>query len=324
MTTSDITPAGQAAPAALTAPVAVLGATGAQGGPVVEALLAAGRPVRAVARSADKLAHLAARGIDTRAVDLADTAALTQAFEGVSGVFAHLPFLPVPELIQAWSRSLDQALSHARVPLTVFTLSGPPSSRPIGVASFDTKALAKAVLSRSSAPIVAFEPMGYLGNLSAFFSAPAVVHADELRYPLPAEHRQAWISVEDQAALAVAALTRPELVQRGGLVGKWLRIGQRLTGPELADGIGQARGSTVRYVPLDPDDFGRSLAPVMGPELGAALAADYRAVSSRPAELDLDADTTAAHTHLDVPPSNVADWARTQDWEAAAAVLGAP
>jgi uncharacterized protein YbjT (DUF2867 family) len=243
-------------------------------------------------------------------------------------VFAHLPFLPVPELIEAWSRALVKALAVAGGPPTVFTLSGPPATQPIGVASFDTKALAKTIVSAASTPILGLEPMGYLGNLSAFFSAPAVVRAGELRYPLPAGHRQAWISVEDQAALAVAALTRPDTVGAGpggsddlaGLAGQWLRIGQQLTGPELADGIGEALGRTVHYVPLDPEEFGRSLTPVMGPELGAALAADYRAIASRPPELDLDADASTAHLILGVPPTPVADWARTQDWEAAAAL----
>jgi uncharacterized protein YbjT (DUF2867 family) len=53
------------------APIAVFGATGAQGGPVAQALLEAGRPVRAVAHTESKLAGLAARGAQTVAVDLA-------------------------------------------------------------------------------------------------------------------------------------------------------------------------------------------------------------------------------------------------------------
>lgn len=299
-------------------PVAVLGATGAQGAPVVEVLLAAGTPVRALARTPARLAALAARGVDVRPVDLADAGALTDALRGVSGVFAHLPFVPVPALMEAWSRSLVQALTAARVPVTVFTLSGPASATPVGIASFDTKAQAKQILSGSPVPVVGLEPVGYLGNLSAPFTAPAVVHADELRYPLPAGHRQPWISVEDQAALALAALGRPDLA------GSWLRIGQQLTGPELADGIGAARGRRVTYVPLDPDEFGRLLAGLMGPELGAAVAADYRALGSRSGELGLDADTGRAYAELGVSPTPVARWAGTQDWEASAAVVGAP
>jgi uncharacterized protein YbjT (DUF2867 family) len=197
-------------------------------------------------------------------------------------------------------------------------LSGPPSATPIGVPSFDTKALAKRILVDAGVPLVGLEPTGYLGNLSAFFSAPSVVNADELRYPLPATHRQPWISVEDQAAIAVAALERPDLR------GRWFRIGQQLTGPEIAEAVGQARGRPVRYVPLDPEEFGRSLAPVMGEPIGAALAADYRALGERRSELALDTDTHEIQRELGLAATPVVDWARNQDWEAAAAVVSAP
>ena len=52
-------------------PIAVLGATGQQGGAVVDALLAAGRPVRAVVRTpgSPKAAALAARGVEVVAGD---------------------------------------------------------------------------------------------------------------------------------------------------------------------------------------------------------------------------------------------------------------
>lgn len=299
-------------------PVAVFGATGAQGGPVVQALLAAGRPVRALGHTADKLVALRDQGAETAVVDLADRASVARAVEGVSGVFAHLPFIPVPELIRAQSTALAAGLADAQVPLTVFTLSGPPSTTPLGVPSFDTKAIAKQVLSDSGVPLVGFEPMGYLGNLSTFFSAPSVVYRNELRYPLAADHRQAWISTEDQAALALAALARPDLA------GRWLRVGEQYTGPQLAAGIGEGLGRTIEYVPLDPAVFGRSLAPVMGEMVARLLADDYAMLNSRPAALHLDADTTAARDLLGVPATSLADWARGQDWQGSAAILGAP
>jgi uncharacterized protein YbjT (DUF2867 family) len=299
-------------------PIAVFGATGAQGGPVVQALLKEGRPVRAVGRDTERLSALAERGAEVVSIDLDNQDSVRRALTGVSGAFLHLPFLPVHEIIEGWSRALAAALVDEQVPLAVFTLSGPPSTSPVGVASFDTKALAKGILSDADARIVAFEPTGYLGNLSAFFSAPSIVHENELRYPLPADHRQPWISVEDQAALVVAALDRPDLA------GRWFRIGEQLTGPELATGIGDGLGRPVRYVALDPDAFGRSLAPVMGEEIGAALAHDYRMLGSRPAELALETDTTEIRELLGVQATPVAEWARTQDWKAAAAVLGTP
>lgn len=298
--------------------IAVFGATGAQGGPVARALLEAGRPVRAIGRTESKLAELAAQGVQTVAIDLADPAAVARALDGVAAAFVHLPFLPVPEVVRAHATAVAEGLLGADVPMAVFTLSGPPSATPVSVASFDTKALAKRILSDSGARLLAFEPTGYLGNLAAFFSAPSVVYRDELRYPLPASHRQPWISVEDQAALAIAGLERPDLA------GRWLRIGEKFTGPELADGLTAGLGRPITYVPIDPDEFGASLAPVMGPELGAALAEDYSMLGSRAEALDLDADTSEVRELLGVEPTPLQVWARAQDWQSAAAILGAP
>jgi NAD(P)H dehydrogenase (quinone) len=301
----------------LTQPIAVFGATGAQGSPVARALLDAGRPVRAIARTLARLVPLAAQGAEVVAVDLADTDAVRHALDGVAGAFVYLPWIPVPEIVQAQTIAIATGLIDASVPLAVFTLSAQAPTAPIGVAAFDTRLLAKNILSESGASFVGFEPGSYLDNLCAPFSAPSVVYHDELRYALPADLRQAWISTQDQAALAIAALARPDLA------GRWFRIGEQLTGPELAAGISAARGRDVRYVPLAPEVFEQSLIPVVSAEIAAALAANYRVLGSRPPALQLDQDTQVIRRELGVLATPVAEWARTQDWEAAASALGA-
>lgn len=297
-------------------PIAVFGAAGAQGGPVARALLDAGRPVRAIVRDPARAAALAERGAEVVVADLADATALRQALTGVVGAFVHLPVILIDAVVRAQAGAVAAALQAAEVPLTVFTLSGVAPATPVGMASFDTKAIARRILSGAGVPLVGLEPSGYLGNLSAPFSAPGVVYHDELRYPLPAGHRQPWISTEDQAALAIAALARPDLA------GRWFRIGEQLTGPELAAGIGEARGRQVRYVPLEPEAFGRALAPFIGEEIAAAVAADYGMLSGNPPSLALDSDTTALRRALGIPATAVAAWASTQDWDAAAAMGG--
>ena len=310
-------------------PIAVLGATGAQGGPVARALLAAGRPVRAIARSPEKLAELAAdvrlhsadeaTRLETAPVDLVDTDGLRRALEGVSGAFAHLPFVPIAEVVEAQSRSLARALVAAEVPLTVFTLSGPtPTSGPTGVASFDTKAIAEQVMRTSGAPVITLTPLTYLANLSAPFTAPWVLDAGELRYPLPAAHRQRWVSVEDQAALAVAALRRPDLA------GRTFAIGEPRSGPELAAGISAGLGRPIHYVPITPRQFAdTAIAPLMGPELAEALAHDYALIGRGAPGIELAGDADAIVRELGVPYTGIAEWARSQDWEGAARIYRA-
>lgn len=71
-------------------PILVTGATGKQGGAVVNALLAEGRPVRALTRNPDSVAAraLAARGVEVLQGDYDDVASLDAALAGVEGVFS--------------------------------------------------------------------------------------------------------------------------------------------------------------------------------------------------------------------------------------------
>lgn len=71
-------------------PILVTGATGAQGGGVVMALLRAGRPVRALVRDpgTESAKALAVQGVDLVRGDFTDIATLDAALEGVGGVFS--------------------------------------------------------------------------------------------------------------------------------------------------------------------------------------------------------------------------------------------
>ncbi len=137
-------------------PIAVFGATGAQGEPVVQALLDAGRPVRAIARTEAHLQSLAGRGVQVAVADFAEPETLQRALEGVSGAFVHLPFIPVVEVIEAYARSVVNALAAAHVPLTVFTLIGPAPTSPTGSGSFDSKAPPERIFRAVSTPVVMF------------------------------------------------------------------------------------------------------------------------------------------------------------------------
>lgn len=71
--------------------VTILGATGKTGGTAAEQLLAAGVKVKAVGRSADKLAALKKRGAQAIAADTADAAALTEALRGSDAAYLMIP-----------------------------------------------------------------------------------------------------------------------------------------------------------------------------------------------------------------------------------------
>jgi uncharacterized protein YbjT (DUF2867 family) len=115
--------------------VTVLGATGKTGGMVAERLLAAGVKVKAVARSADKLAALKKRGADTVAADLTDAAALTDALRGSDAAYLMIPGdYHKPDLLGQYARageSITRAVRDAGVRRAVF-LSSLGADQPSG------------------------------------------------------------------------------------------------------------------------------------------------------------------------------------------------
>ena len=105
---------------------AITGITGNVGGAMARALLAAGQPVRAVLRDAEKGRAWAALGCEVREARFEDAASLSAAFSGAAGVFVLPPseFDPAPGFpeARALNAALFTALSAAR-PARVVCLS---------------------------------------------------------------------------------------------------------------------------------------------------------------------------------------------------------
>jgi len=92
---------------------AVIGASGNTGRRVVEGLLAHGKPVRAIARDAARLAPLAEKGATIHAGSILDSTFLTQAFRDVTAVYAMMPpDLSVPD-VRAYYGRIGEAIVTA-------------------------------------------------------------------------------------------------------------------------------------------------------------------------------------------------------------------
>jgi uncharacterized protein YbjT (DUF2867 family) len=112
----------------------VFGATGHVGGVIADRLLAAGRKVRAVARSADRLAPLAQRGAEVVAGDVADPGLIQRATAGAQAAFLLLPpyFGPGVRAFQdRVAAAYAEALQANRVSYSV-TLSSIGADKPSG------------------------------------------------------------------------------------------------------------------------------------------------------------------------------------------------
>ena len=107
--------------------IAVMNASGRTGQRIAQNLLAAGRRVVALGRSADKLEGLRTQGADVCAGDPAHAAYLTAAFEGVHTVYGLLPYdLTAPGYLDSQRRlgeAMAQAVREAGVRRVVFLSS---------------------------------------------------------------------------------------------------------------------------------------------------------------------------------------------------------
>src|SRR5262249_9275360 len=100
--------------------ITVVGATGGTGSVVARTLLSAGMQVRAISRSAHRLAPLTAMGAEPAVVEsVLDRAAMTRAFEGARAVYTMAPPTRASVSYDAIDRILARAVSSAGEPYVV-------------------------------------------------------------------------------------------------------------------------------------------------------------------------------------------------------------
>jgi len=282
---------------------AIFGATGAQGSPVVKEALAKGHTVRAIARDAAKIASHHPDAIAV-AADLSDEDAVAKALEGVDAAFLHFPMPSGPDDSQNWAAAFFSAAHKVNLPLLVYVTGGPSGDRfPSSVIVDATTQGMNAVLG-SGVPSIVLQSAVYLENLQPEIFLPDLRSKGRLDYPpIPQGLKMQWTSHKDQATLAVAALSRPDLA------GNAFEIGspQALTGADLAELIQVWVGRDVTFDPMTPDEFGTRVGDAIGsPGATFALGDLYGAIAKLNGE-DMAVDTDALETMFNVKLTAVAD-----------------
>ncbi|GBC97277.1 NAD(P)H azoreductase [bacterium HR16] len=252
--------------------IAVIGATGAQGGGLVRAILSdpdGGFVARAITRdvNSDKARALVTQGVEVVAADLDDEASLERAFAGAYGAFcvtfywAH--FSPGKELAHAtamaraakraglrhviWSTLEDTRrwvpLDDDRMP----TLMGKYK-----VPHFDAKGEADHVFRDLGVPTTFLLTSFYWDNLIHFGMGPKRGPDGKLAFTLPmGDKKLPGIAAEDIGRCALGIFKKgPELI------GKTIGIaGEHLTGAQMAAALTKALGEEVRYNAVTPEVY---------------------------------------------------------------------
>ncbi len=255
--------------------IAVFGATGAQGGGLVRAILRdpqGGFAVRAITRDAnsEKARALEKLGAEVVAADVDNPESMKKAFQGAYGAYcvtffwAH--FSPEKEMAEAqamaaaamsaglkhviWSTLEDtrkwSPLSDSRIP----TLHGKYK-----VPHFDGKGESDHFFTDAGVPTTFLLTSFYWDNFIGFGMGPQKGPDGKLAITLPmGDKKLPGIAAEDIGKCAYG------IFKRGGeFIGKTVAItGENLTGTQMAAGFAELLGQEVRYNAISPEVY-RSL-----------------------------------------------------------------
>lgn len=252
--------------------IAVVGATGAQGGGLVNAILedpAGEFAVRALTRNPDspKARELAARGVEVVAADLDDVASLERAFARAYGVFGVTNFWehfsPEKELEQA--RNMAQAAKSVGVRHFVWsTLEDTRQFLPLEsdqmptlmgkykVPHFDAKGEADSIFRELGVPTTFLLTSFYWDNFIHFGMQPQPGPDGTLTITFPMDDAKLpGIAAEDIGRSAYGIFKSGDR-----FIGQTVGIaGDSLTGAEMAAALGRALGRPIRFYPISPDAF---------------------------------------------------------------------
>ena len=252
--------------------IAVVGATGAQGGGLVRAILndeSSPFAVRALTRNpdSDKAKELQKLGAEVVAADVEDAASVTKAFEGAHGAFCVTffweHFSPEKELNHA--RAMAQAAKTAGVKHVIWsTLEDTRKWVPLDdnrmptlmdkfkVPHFDSKGEANQVFTDAGVPTTFLLTSFYWDNMIYFGMGPKKGPEGQLAITLPMDDKELpGIAAEDIGKCAYGIFKKGE-----DYIGKTVGIaGEHLTGAQMAASLSDALGQSVQYNAVEPEVY---------------------------------------------------------------------
>jgi hypothetical protein len=254
-----------------------------RGSPVAALLTALGHRVRPATRASG--------------ADLLDPASLAAAYDGADAVVLQLP-LVYDERALEMAANAARAAERAGVGHLVVNASGPLRPEPIGVPFVDARHIA----ARADVPhITVLQPLTYMENLVAPWSADALLREGIVRYPMPAERPLYWVAMADVAGAIRTAI-------ESGVAGSFLLPGQAATGDDVGAALGRALGRPVRWEAISPEVFGEDARPYLGDHAAYGTAAVYQMLNAQPP--GPAPDPGPAREALGWAPRDLETWAR--------------
>eukprot|EP00027_Filamoeba_sp_ATCC50430_P019006 CAMPEP_0168567258 /NCGR_PEP_ID=MMETSP0413-20121227/14904_1 /TAXON_ID=136452 /ORGANISM="Filamoeba nolandi, Strain NC-AS-23-1" /LENGTH=295 /DNA_ID=CAMNT_0008599427 /DNA_START=46 /DNA_END=933 /DNA_ORIENTATION=- len=249
--------------------VVVLGATGAQGGSVVEALLSEGKyKIRAVTRNpeSDKAKQLSSKGVEVVAGDLFHTDSLNKAFQGAWAVFAVTNFWDPAQMGKEFElgKGIADVAKETKVEYLIW--SSLPNADEISKGKYHVPHLThksqvedyiKKIGLKGIFPAVAF----YYQNFSTFFPPKKDEQGNlVISLPFPEDGMLTGIDVQETGLAVAGILKNPEQ-----WVGKFIPLwGTHAPLSEYLKQFTEVNGKPVKFVQLPSNALGEELGHMFG------------------------------------------------------------
>jgi len=272
-------------------PVLVTGATGRVGRLVVDELIAAGVPVRALTRRSDGAARLPPKA-DVVVGDLTVPESLDAALRGVGAVFLVWTAPPatapaVVERLATYARRVVFLSAPHQTPHPFFQQPNPMAELYAGI---------ERLMAAAGLASTVVRP-GVFASNALFWWAPAIRGDTPVRWPYGAAETA---PVDERDVAAVAART---LSEEGYAGGDFVLTGpESLSQAEQVSIIGDVLGRRIKFEELSPDQFRSEAEGWPRPAVDMLLAA-WAATMGRPAFL-----TSTVFDILGAQPRSFRQW----------------
>lgn len=247
--------------------IAVTGATGNIGKPVVEGLIKRGYAPRVVVRKRETNADWDAAGVEQRIADLSDADSLTEAFKGADRVFSVSPLL---ENFIALGKATIEAARRADVKHIVrSSAQGASVDAPIQMGRWHGEI--ERAIEDSHLQWTFVQPASFFQNYLGY--ADAIKTQNEFYLPL-GDGRLSLVDVRDIAAVAVAALAED------GHAGKRYAVtgGESLSNDDIAREFSEVLGREIKYVDVPEDAANETMRQAGTPDWMVKMVAELASV----------------------------------------------
>jgi uncharacterized protein YbjT (DUF2867 family) len=273
--------------------ILVTGATGKQGGALIDNLAGQGFTLRAMTRhpEGDAAAKLRAKGVEVVSGDLDDADSLTRALHGAWGVFGvQNTWEAGVEREEEQGKRLAQLAKAAGVHHYVYASVG-SAHKQTGIPHFENKwRVEETVRSLQFPSYVIYRPVFFMENLTS----PWFLNGDAIYSALEPSTVLQMIAVADIGKYLAAAFTRAE-----PLNGREFDIaGDARTLPDTAAVIGRALGRAIRYVQIPLEEVRKN-------------SEDFALMLDWFNKVGYSADIERTSREFGITPTRLEEWAKT-------------